>query len=108
MGSSVLTCAWSVLFWYVFLVRIAYGVYGVPLGLGGAVYPVFFVPLVFAATCLYAVATRWLLADRRLSDLRLFLLGFAVPALFSTVGLLVFCPTDGPGGSFLELFWERL
>ena len=105
---SVLACAWSLAFWYIFIVKIAHEVYGVPLGLGGAVYPVFFLPVVFGGTSLYAGVIRWLLPARSLSNLRLSFVGLGVPILIATLGLLVFCPTDGPGESFLELLWRRL
>ena len=105
---SGLTAAWSVLFWYIFLVKIAYGVYGVPLGLGGALYPIFFLPPVVVGTSLYSGALRWRFLDRPPSGVRLSLLSLGIPVVLATIALLVFCPTDSSGESFLELLWARL
>ncbi len=90
-------------FWYVVLVQVSRGLFDAPLGLGGALYPVFFSLPVFAGVLLYELALERALPERasRLSW------RVALP-LSVVLFLLVFlCPMDSEL-SYLGWLWTRV
>ena len=89
-------------FWYVVLVQVSRGLFDAPLGLGGALYPVFFSLPVFAAVFLYELALERALPERASS------LGWrlALPLCVVLLMLVILCPMDSEL-SYLGWVWAR-
>ena len=102
------TYLFSLIAWLLFFNWFAWGRLQIPMGLGGALYPVFFSLPVIAATLLFefgltAVASR--LGQPALGTAPLWRLG--VPCVLAFLGLIAFCPMDTPE-SFIGALWRRL
>jgi hypothetical protein len=98
----VLALAWA--FWAVFFVGIAWTWLRVPMGLGGAVYPVLFTLPVVVMTGMYQ---RVITLDEESGTKRLLMVRILVPLSSICLGLVALCPMDSPE-SFLAAFWRRL
>lgn len=105
--STLLCYLFSILFWYVWLVKVSYDVLDIGLGLGGALYPVFFsLPVVLGCLVYQFILrknrdmTAWGLKKK-------FMWTCLVPMIFVAFGMMVFCPTDTPH-SYLVSLWTAL
>src|SRR6266853_1327424 len=91
---TLIVYVWAFVFWYLFFNLLSWEVLQIPMGLGGAIYPVFFSLPVVAFTGLYEV----IIVKRRLFSSRIrqhylpFTLG--VPAILVPIALILFCPMD--------------
>jgi hypothetical protein len=102
------TYLFSLCVWFLFFNQFARGRLQISMGLGGALYPLFFSLPVIVGTLLYefgltAAASR--LGLPSLATASLWRLG--VPCLLSFIELVAFCPMDGPG-TFVGALWQRL
>jgi hypothetical protein len=100
-SATFIVYLWTLVFWYLFFKLFAWEVLQIPMGQGGAVYPVLFSVPVLAFTAIYeiVVTTRRLNSERIRKSYLLFTLW--IPVVVVTVALIVFCPMDTQM-SFLE------
>jgi len=100
--------AWGFAFWYLFLVVVCVDVWHIPLGLGGAVYPVLFVgPLIVGALAYELVVAR-LLSTRHVGRLGSLWWTLGLPMLLTSVLLIIACPLDSTEASLVVHVWNRL
>ena len=92
--ATLIVYVWALLFWYLFFVLLSWEVLQIPMGLGGAIYPVFFTLPVVVSTAFYeiSIVQRRLVSPRIRQHYLLFTLG--VPAAVVAVALILFCPMD--------------
>jgi hypothetical protein len=91
---TLILYVWAFVFWYLFFNLLSWEVLQIPMGLGGAIYPVFFSLPVVAFTGLYEViiVKRRLFSPRIRQHYLLFTVG--VPAILVPIALILFCPMD--------------
>ena len=106
-AATVINVTWAVLCWLVFFVGISGNIFHVPMGLGGAVYPTFFLLPVFGGSVLYELLVVFFRRDRDLSTRQLLLLSLWIPFALIAVCLVVFCPMD-IDQSYLSYLWSQL
>jgi hypothetical protein len=107
VAAIAINVLWSVLFWIVFFVGISWHLLQVPMGLGGAVYPVFFLVPVILGSAAYQLILARLRRDRLARTRHVLLWSLWIPFALIAVGLVVFCPMDGPD-SYLGYVWSEL
>jgi hypothetical protein len=107
-SATLIVYAWALIFWYLFFVLLAWKVLQIPMGLGGAVYPVLFSIPVLVFTAIYEI----IVTKRRLNSERIrksyLLFTLLVPAAVVTVVLIVFCPMDTPMSFVRYVITQRL
>ena len=107
-SATFIIYVWTLVFWYLFFNLFAWEVLQVPMGHGGAVYPVLFTVPVIAATAVYeiVVAARRLHSER----IRQRYLSFTlwIPLVVVTVALVVFCPMDTQTSFLTYVITQRL
>jgi hypothetical protein len=96
---------WALVFWWLFLVQFAYDHLQIGLGLGGALYPVFFTPPIIVGVAIYQRIVRRL--GHGSSTKAVIAWTVVIPSLIVTILLVLLCPTDGPG-SFPQLLWRAM
>lgn len=98
---GVVVCTlWALLFWWFVIVKLFQGIVGVNIGLGGAVYFIFFTPIVIVIACIYELFVYKFFKNNNLIMLNLLMI--LLPCLFISIMLIVFCPTES-GGSLIEI-----
>lgn len=104
---ATISCyVYSLLFWYFFFNRFAWHTLGIGMGLGGALYPVFFTVPVLVGVLIYEFGVQTVLRGRSVStSMRLFLTLWLPFSLISFL-LVLFCPMDSQY-SFLEAFIRK-
>ena len=105
VAATALVELWALVFWWLFLVQLAYDHFQIGLGLGGALYPVFFTPPIVAGVAAYQVLVRRL--GNGSSTRAVMALTVVIPSLIVTILLVLLCPTDGPG-SLPQLLWRAM
>ena len=100
--------AWGFVFWYLFLVVVCVDVWQIPLGLGGAVYPVFFAGPLIAGAVAYELVVARLLSTRQVGRGRSLWWTLGLPMLVTSVLLILACPTDSTEASLVVHIWNRL
>jgi len=98
---------YSLIFWYLFLVLLGHKVLGIGIGLGGALYPIFFTVPVLACASIYEFGLQLVLRGRQTSPSMRFLLTLLIPFALISLSLTVFCPMDSKY-SFLESFIKKV
>ena len=99
-----ITLAWAILFWAIFFVGLSWNLLGIPMGLGGAIYPMIFGVPVFVGVFVYAgLATS--LSGSLTRKARLWL-SLGVPVVAVPLILVLFCPMDSED-SFITSFLSR-
>lgn len=102
--SAIIIAAYSVAFWQVVVVWIGWESLKIGTGLGGAVYPMLFMPpLLVSLLVYYAVCYAWF-SRKGLTRGRFYAITLGVPLVVTSVLLVAFCPMDGPGSFAVELF----
>jgi hypothetical protein len=86
--------AWAFAIWWFFIVGILLERYHLSLGLGAAVYPVFFTIPVVLFALLYGRSARNWLRNTHASRATWLIVFWLAPTLVTAIGLLVFCPRD--------------
>ncbi len=86
--------AWCVAFWGIWFVWLSWDVWRIPMGLGGAIYPILFWKPVLLGAVLAQVLMHFPLRRYPPTRRQAFALLVASPALIATIGLVVFCPMD--------------
>jgi hypothetical protein len=94
---------WCVAFWLIWFVWLSWDIWRIPMGLGGALYPLFFGIPVLVGTVLGQLAMHLLLRRYPPTPMQAFAWLFALPALIATIALIVFAPMDVEM-SYLEYF----
>jgi NAD/NADP transhydrogenase beta subunit len=106
-SATLIVYVWALLFWYLFFTLFAWKMLHVPMGLGGAIYPVLFSGPVLAFTAVYEIVVA---RSRRVERIRqhylLFTLG--VPAAVVTLALVAFCPMDTQMSFIQYVITQRL
>ena len=99
---------WTLVFWYLFFQLFAWEVLQVPMGQGGAIYPVFFTVPVIACTAVYEMVV----AAKRFNSegIRQRYLSYTlwIPLVVVTVALIVFCPMDTQMSFLTYVITQRL
>jgi len=107
-SATFIIYVWTLVFWYLFFNLFAWEVLQVPMGQGGAVYPVLFTVPVIACTAFYEI----FVAAARLNSerIRQRYLSFTlwIPLLVVTVALIVFCPMDTEMSFLMYVITQRL
>lgn len=90
--ASILILMSGIVFWNFFLVGYIYERLRIPIGLGGAVYPMLFAVPVLAG----AIAWQCIIRNRlgSASNLKNLMLTAIIPAIIAICCLFLFCPTD--------------
>lgn len=105
--STFLCFLYSLLFWYLWIIKLSSEILGMGLGLGGAIYFVFFGPVVLFSSLIYQYIAGLFLDRRDLSNSIRLLITLWIPFLVISILMLVFCPTDGRE-SYLDALFNRL
>ncbi|HSN15822.1 MAG TPA: hypothetical protein VLT61_14410 [Anaeromyxobacteraceae bacterium] len=113
LAATAIVYAWSLAFWFFFLDLLAWGVFRIPMGLGGAIYPALFTVPVLLGTYAYELAAAFVLTMIPAKRSRELLLTMWLPAAIVAMALVVACPMDTAGSgapeSFLGyVFWRLL
>ena len=100
------TVVWSVVFWYLFFVLLSWHILKIPLGLGGAIYPVFFFVPVLVGSVVYQAVVAFIFRPEQAR--RYFLLWrFFAPCVITSLLLAIFCPMDVQS-SYLSYLWHLI
>jgi hypothetical protein len=94
---------WSLAFWKFFIVDFSYYTLHIPIGPGGATYFLFFLPFVMMGNSLYQLMISRFRNDWAMKK-ELFISIF-VPAVFTSILVLVFCPVE-TGDSYLRVLFS--
>jgi hypothetical protein len=99
--ATVYCMAWSIVFWAVFFMMLSWHVLRIPMGLGGADYPILFWPYVLVGALIYECGVGFFARSHSISASRQAALTLWVPFVIIAVALIVFCPMDTQS-SYLE------
>jgi hypothetical protein len=107
-SATLIVYVWALLFWYLFFILFAWEMLHIPMGLGGAIYPIFFSVPVLAFTAIYeiVVTRRRPYSERIRKSYLLFTLW--VPAAVVTLALIAFCPMDTQMSFLQYVITQRL
>lgn len=108
LSATAIVYLWSLLFWYLFFVLLAWEALQIPMGLGGAVYPALFSVPVLVLTAMYEISIAWRGLNSRGSRKRHLLLTLGLPATAVTITLILFCPMDTQMGFLQYVIAQRL
>ena len=103
----LVTVVWSVVFWYLFFVLLSWHVLKIPLGLGGAIYPVFFIIPVLIGAVVYQAVVASVFKPQEQPHWHLLLWRFFAPCAITSLLLAVFCPMDVQV-SYLSYLWQLI
>ncbi len=93
LGYTVAIYIYTLIFWLLFFSQLSYGVFEIPMGLGGAMYPVFFSVPVILSALVYEVAIKNILS-KNISNTKRLTYAFIIPSLIASILLIIFCPMD--------------
>jgi len=93
LGYTVLIYIYTLIFWYLFFVQLSHGVLEIPMGLGGAMYPIFFSVPVILGTFIYEAAIKNIIS-KDINNSKRITYAFIVPSFIVSILLIVFCPMD--------------
>ena len=105
--AAAFVIAWSLVFWFLFFVQLSWGLLKIPMGLAGAIYPVFFLIPVSIMSVIYQLVISRFFKARVSTRGRIMLWRFAVPCVITSLVLMVFCPMDGQG-LYLSYLWQMI
>ncbi len=104
--ATVIVYVWAVIFWYLFFNLLSWEVLQIPMGLGGALYPVFFTIPVLVATGIYEIV----IVKKRRGSNRIqrhyLLITLWIPVAAVSLALILLCPMDTEM-SYLEYLFTR-
>ena len=103
--SIVILVIWSVLFWHVFIVEWSHKKMHVPIGMGGAIYFMFFLPPVFIGSAIYQLIVYKIMKEMAVQ--KWFLISILLPLTAISILLLVFCPIESEL-SYLAYLYKSL
>lgn len=92
----ILCLIFSWLFWFLWFNLLSWEILGIGMGLGGALYFIFFTPPVLIAASIYEFIFALLLKNRVISRSKRLLYTLWLPFIIIAVLLIVFCPMDSP------------
>ncbi len=98
---------YSLIFWYLFLVLLGHKILGIGIGLGGALFPIFFTVPVLACASIYEFGLQRVLRGRQTSPSMRLLLTLWIPFALISLFLTMFCPMDSKY-TFLESFIKKV
>lgn len=94
LASTAVVYVWSLVFWYLFFILLSVEVLRIPIGLGGALYPLFFSIPVLAITFCYEVIALTVIKNPSKLLQRQRLVTLWLPVAVVSIGLVLFCPMD--------------
>ncbi len=90
--SVILVTLWSLLFWWIIIIKLSRNLLNVPIGMGGSIYFVFFTPPIIIGSSLYVVLIYKLF--KNISLAKLHILYILIPCIIISILLIIFCPID--------------
>lgn len=105
--ATAINTLWAIVFWLVVFVWISWRLFQVPMGLGGALYPVFFLLPVVLASAAWQSGLAFVRTRRPLGTRGVLVWSLVVPAALIAVALVCACPMDSEQ-SYLGWVWSHL
>jgi len=105
--ASGLCYLWAWVFWYLFFVQFSYGILGIGIGLGGALYPLFYTLPVLVATLAYQLLFRNIVNYSGWRVWKKLLWTVWIPFLALAAALVLFAPIDSQQ-SYLQVLWTKI
>ena len=102
--SILILLGWSILFWQAFIVGLAHHYFEIPIGLGGALYLMFFLPPVLIGSAIYQLVLHKFLNEFSFKKWLIF--SIFIPLFIITICLVLFCPVES-NQSFLG-YWYKI
>lgn len=109
LTASILCLIWSLVFWFIFFDQISYGILRIPMGLGGALYYIFFAIPVIIGSFVYEIIVHQIFRYRgaSLKKHTFHIIYFGIPFLLISILLIVFCPMDVES-TYIEYFYHNI
>jgi len=107
MTAAAINVVWAILFWLLFFVLLSWHAFRVPMGLGGALYPVFFVAPVGLGSVLYQFGIALMRRRRVLGPRSVLAWTVWIPCGIIALVLIVCCPMDSEH-SYLGYVWHHV
>ncbi len=99
-----LCLVYSYIFWFLWIVLLSHEFLNLGLGMGGALYPVFFFIPVLIGAAFYEIVAGAILLRFPVSVANRLWITLWIPFLLISILLLVFCPVDGASNYFQALY----
>ena len=102
--ATIVITAYAIAFWYVVFVLVGWETLRIGMGLGGAIYPVIFMPPLLVSLLVYYAGCYVWFSIKTPTRRRSFIITLGVPILATSILLVAYCPMDGPASFASELF----